>query len=484
MQNLILIHGALGCGLELKDLQKQLSINFKVHIYEIPGHGNRSDEIKKIDFEYLIEDFDQFFSSIGPSYIFGFSLGGYLALSYAQQTSKTILGIITLGTKFNWSPEEALNETKKLNPTFLKEKASSFYDYLEKLHKQNLKPLLSATEKFMLTLGNTPRITSNSVKSITCPVRICRGGKDKMVTSEESIAIQKNISNSLYFEVPSFIHPIGFLKANLVSRFIESQIQSFSYNFIKTTNYGTISYQKIKGFDENKPILLFLHEALGSIAQWKNFPELLCKSVEHNGIIIELQGYGYSSEFEGKRNSDYLHLSGFKQLPEIIHHIGVKNDIILIGHSDGGTNALFLAKRLPQQIVGVVTMAAHCINEPETRAGIPPAINAFENGKLIGLELYHGKKTSKLFYDWANTWLSDDFEDWNIINDIKNIQVPGLIIQGDKDQYGTKKQVELIAACFDSKSQQKILANCGHSPHLEAQHETIEIITEWIKNYK
>jgi pimeloyl-ACP methyl ester carboxylesterase len=481
MKNLILIHGALGAGIEFKEVIPLLSKQYNIHIHELPGHGSRSSEWINFSLKECIRDLEKKVEEIGPTFIFGFSLGGYVALSLAQKNERNILGLITLGTKFNWSSAEAEKETSILTEDQLAKKASSFFKHLKTIHSTNLPRLLDATKRLMNELGLRPEITPKSVENVSVPVRICRGGKDKMVSKEESVQIQKALPNSHYFEIPSFIHPIGFLNSKSIARFIEVQLKSFDYQWIKTKNYGKISYKSIDNNNPNQPVLLFIHEALGSIAQWKDFPEKLCEQVSLNGFIIELEGYGFSSSFEGKRTASYLHESGTAQIPEIIQALGITQPIIIIGHSDGGTNALFLAKHIPNQIKGIITMAAHCINEKETREGIYPAIEAYKNKKLNSLELYHGAKTEKLFYDWANTWLSEAFLEWNILADIDGIEVPGFIMQGYEDQYGTEKQVELIAERFVAPVTTEIIPNCGHSPHIEQQIIVLEHIEKWIK---
>lgn len=97
----------------------------------------------------------------------------------------------------------------------------------------------------------------------------------------------------------------------------------------------------------------------------------------------------------------------------------MNNPLLIVGHSDGGTNALLYSSKYPKKIKGIVTMAAHYINEPETIAGIRPAIKAYKEGKLKGLEYYHGEKTERLFFAWCKTWLLPEFENWDISQDIK-----------------------------------------------------------------
>lgn len=244
----------------------------------------------------------------------------------------------------------------------------------------------------------------------------------------------------------------------------------------------TIAVQTIR-VEQNRNehiILVFLHEALGSIGQWKAFPELLCKKLQLDGFVYERQGHGNSSPFSSERTAFYLHDYAWIELNELITTaFSADKKIILVGHSDGGTIALLYAAKFPKNVLACVTMAAHVINEPETIAGIQPAIDAYEAGKLVGLTKYHGDKTEALFYAWARTWKSSEFEHWNICKDIQSISCPVLAIQGSTDQYGTEKQLDLIKTNVSGKAKTIMLPNCGHHPHLEVQENVLSEIQQF-----
>lgn len=244
----------------------------------------------------------------------------------------------------------------------------------------------------------------------------------------------------------------------------------------------TIAVQTIR-VEQNRNehiILVFLHEALGSLGQWKAFPELLCKKLQLDGFVYERQGHGNSSPFSSERTASYLHEYAWDELNELITTaFSSDKKIILIGHSDGGTIALLYAAKFPKNVLACITMAAHVINEPETIAGIQPAIDAYEAGKLDGLKKYHGDKTEALFYAWANTWKSPDFKHWNICNDIQSISCPVLAIQGSTDQYGTEKQLDLIKQNVSGKVKTVMLPNCGHHPHLEVSEQVLSEIQQF-----
>lgn len=246
--------------------------------------------------------------------------------------------------------------------------------------------------------------------------------------------------------------------------------------------HKTIAVQTIRVAQNRNEniILVFLHEALGSIGQWKAFPELLCKKLQLDGFVYERQGHGNSSPFSSERTASYLHDYAWIELNELITTaFSADKKIILVGHSDGGTIALLYAAKFPKNVLACLTMAAHVINEPETIAGIQPAIDAYEAGKLVGLTKYHGDKTEALFYAWARTWKSSEFEHWNICNDIQSISCPVLALQGSTDQYGTEKQLDLIRKNVSGKVKTVMLTNCGHHPHLEVSEHVLSEIQQF-----
>lgn len=243
-------------------------------------------------------------------------------------------------------------------------------------------------------------------------------------------------------------------------------------------HYASISADTPKG----DVVVLFLHEALGSIGQWKNFPSQLCEKLNLPGIIYERQGHGKSGPLKGKRTSSYLHEYAWEELPEFLRTINETRRLLLVGHSDGGTIALLFASRYPEKVAGICTMAAHVINEPETIVGIAPAVKAYTDGKLSRLEKYHGDKTETLFYAWADIWRHESFRNWDITEEIGGCNANGLFLQGANDQYGTEKQLKLIVDNFSGTCSSVLLKDCRHHPHLEQTNKVIEIIQSWYES--
>jgi pimeloyl-ACP methyl ester carboxylesterase len=228
-------------------------------------------------------------------------------------------------------------------------------------------------------------------------------------------------------------------------------------------------------------VVVFLHEALGSIAQWRNFPTTLCKAIGINGILYERQGHGESSPLTAPRDNHYLHNYALIELHRFIEEIlPPEKKVILIGHSDGGSIALLYASAFPKRVVGIITMAAHVINEQETIAGIGPAVAAFRQGKLDKLKTYHGEKTEELFMAWSNTWTDASFYDWNISDDLKGIQAPTLCLQGQLDQYGTEKQLIILKSVLQNLCTTEMISGLGHHPHLETMDSVVDRISHFI----
>lgn len=231
---------------------------------------------------------------------------------------------------------------------------------------------------------------------------------------------------------------------------------------------------KFIGNPASSNLIVFLHEGLGSIAQWKEYPELLCEATNSYGLVYDRAGYGKSKGSLVNRTATYLHEAAH-ELSLLLEHIqpNVEN-IYLYGHSDGGSIALIYAADFEnKKLKGIITEAAHVFVEQETIDGVRKAIQPFKEGKLKGLEKYHGDRYKEVFLAWNNIWLTPLFAHWNIESKLERITCPQLIIQGINDQYGTLKQVESIANNTKGRSEKYTPENCGHAPHKEKQKDTL-----------
>jgi pimeloyl-ACP methyl ester carboxylesterase len=267
------------------------------------------------------------------------------------------------------------------------------------------------------------------------------------------------------------------------------QIQKFKLlekqeGYIKVENVN-IYFEFINKhlLSEHRPLLVFLHEGLGSIRQWKDFPGLLCEKTNCPALLYDREGHGRSDELKNQRGNDFMHIQAQKVLPEIFKQLGIENqNKILIGHSDGGSIAIINAGTFPKNIIGIITEASHQFIEKVTSDGLRETVKLFNNGRLRELLYkYHGEKTDSMFHGWADTWLRKEFEQWNIEEYLKNISCPFMAIQGEDDQYGTFAQLESIQNNVEKAVINNVL-NCGHIPHQQAKEIVLNLMTNFIND--
>ena len=212
--------------------------------------------------------------------------------------------------------------------------------------------------------------------------------------------------------------------------------------------------------------IVFLHEALGSIPQWKRFPAELCQASGRPGLVYERFGSGGSPPFPRPRESTYLR-DEVATLSAFLAATGTDRPV-LFGHSDGGTIALLFAAAFPGTCRAVVAEAAHVFVEDVTIAGIREAEERWRTTDLPKrLSRHHGEKTEALFRAWADTWTLPGFRSWNVETELSSVTAPVLVLQGEGDAYGTPAQVDAIARGVGGPSETLLLPGCGHVPHLE-----------------
>jgi pimeloyl-ACP methyl ester carboxylesterase len=255
--------------------------------------------------------------------------------------------------------------------------------------------------------------------------------------------------------------------------------------FVTISSGVKLHYKRVNE-EGTEGTIVFLHEALGSIEQWKDFPDLLCKKTGFEGVVYERQGYGKSSEESETRGADYLHNYALKELPQFLDSLNLKTPVVLFGHSDGGSIALIFAAHFPNSIDALITEAAHVFVEKETLEGIAPAHEAFYSTEFRDkLKKYHFQQTDSVFHGWFDTWNLPEFKHWNIEATLKNITVPTMIIQGEKDEYGTLAQVDSIENNISSKWKERlIISEVGHVPHLKAKELVIENSARFLLSLK
>lgn len=232
---------------------------------------------------------------------------------------------------------------------------------------------------------------------------------------------------------------------------------------------------------DGKPTLVFLHEGLGSIRQWRDFPARVAAATGWRALIYDRYGYGQSDVLvEAKRDIRFMHDEAVLALPELLSNVGVENPI-LIGHSDGASIALIHAGA-GHPVRGVVAMAPHVFIEPVCLSSIRNAAETFETTDLPArLGKYH-RDSRKTFYGWADVWLDPGFERWDVREDfLPNVACPVLGIQGYEDEYGTMAQLDEIARRVKGPCELLKLENCGHAPFRDRPEQVLEHISRFIE---
>jgi pimeloyl-ACP methyl ester carboxylesterase len=226
-----------------------------------------------------------------------------------------------------------------------------------------------------------------------------------------------------------------------------------------------LEVERIEGPRGPAPIV-FLHEGLGSVAMWRDWPLQACAASGRAGVVYSRRGYGQSDPIPdvrgaGRLGADYMHREAFDVLPALLDKLGLRAPV-LVGHSDGGTIALLHASRHP--VAACVVMAPHVIVEEVSVASIEQAREAYETGGLRErLAKYHAH-VDVAFWQWNDVWLGNPFRSFDIRPDCRRITAPVLAIQGLQDPYGTLKQVREIAPTSGPFELEEI-PDCGHSPH-------------------
>ena len=243
--------------------------------------------------------------------------------------------------------------------------------------------------------------------------------------------------------------------------------------------YSRIDPGPRPGAAADPPVLVFLHEGLGSVALWKGFPERVSHATGCPTIVYSRYGHGMSDRLAEARGVDYMHREALEVLPQLLDALSIRNPI-LIGHSDGASIALIHAGAGSRPVRGLVLLAPHVFVEDITVKNIAEAKVAFENTDLPAkLARYHDDAEST-FRGWNDIWLHPDFRRWNIEEYLPGVTCPVLLIQGEDDQYGTAAQVTAIAKQVNGPVETLMLPNCAHSPHVDQKQATVEKIAHFV----
>ena len=242
----------------------------------------------------------------------------------------------------------------------------------------------------------------------------------------------------------------------------------------------SIAYEWVGDETSGKPTLVFLHEGLGSIRQWRDFPTNVAAATGCRAVVFDRYGYGQSDVLaEPKRDVRFMHDEALIALPELLRNLGIEKPL-LIGHSDGASIALIHAGA-GQAVRGVVAMAPHVFIEPLCLKSIDTAAEQFETTDFAEkLGRYH-RDARKTFYGWADVWLDRNFTRWDIRDDyLPKITCPVLAIQGYDDVYGTMAQLDEIERRVKGPCELLKLKDCGHAPFREQPEKTLEAVTRFV----
>ena len=231
----------------------------------------------------------------------------------------------------------------------------------------------------------------------------------------------------------------------------------------------------------NAPVLVFLHDSLGCVGTWRDFPDELASRVELSAMNYDRQGYGRSSAFGSvARTPEYLEVEA-TVLFALLDALAI-DSVVLFGHSDGGSIALIAAALRPERVAAVITEGAHVFVDHITLAGIRATQAAFETTDLRArLARYHGEKVQAVVDAWTDTWLSPAFRAWNIERYLSSIACPVLAIQGQDDEFGTVAQVHAIVDGVGAAAGSLLIPGVGHTPHREARDDVLEAAAAFIR---
>jgi pimeloyl-ACP methyl ester carboxylesterase len=239
-----------------------------------------------------------------------------------------------------------------------------------------------------------------------------------------------------------------------------------------------VEYERIAVAGAAGPTLVFLHEGLGSIAMWRDFPTRVAQATGCSALLYSRYGYGRSDPLAAPRTVRYMHDEAQVALPDLLDQLAVDRPI-LIGHSDGGSIALIHAGAGMRPVAGIVTLAAHVIVEDVSVASIAAARTAYETTDLRTRLAHFHADVDSAFWGWNRIWLDPAFRAWNIDEYVSRIACPVLAIRGVDDEYGTMEQIDRIARLAPDVELVKLDA-CGHSPQRDQPDAVIAAVDRFI----
>ncbi|HEY5673359.1 MAG TPA: alpha/beta hydrolase [Malonomonas sp.] len=242
-----------------------------------------------------------------------------------------------------------------------------------------------------------------------------------------------------------------------------------------------LEYQQYRPAEPLDLTLVLLHEGLGCVAMWKDFPYQLASLTGCRVLVYSRAGYGGSDPCLLPRPLSFMHDEALRVLPKILLAADITS-AVLIGHSDGASIALINAGGVADpRVHGLVLLAPHVFVEELTLASIRDAKSAYESTDLRErLNRYHGDNVDCAFLGWNQAWLDPGFRNWNLETYLPKLSVPVLLIQGEQDNYGTIRQLETITAQLPQSAEMVLLPDCGHSPFRDQPQATLRLLGDFI----
>ncbi|HEY1927930.1 MAG TPA: alpha/beta hydrolase [Caulobacteraceae bacterium] len=227
-----------------------------------------------------------------------------------------------------------------------------------------------------------------------------------------------------------------------------------------------------------RPPVVMLHEGLGSVSTWRDFPDVLAERLVAPVLAYSRRGHGQSDFCPGAREPSYMHHEGEVVLPQLLRALGVERPL-LFGHSDGASIALIDASAYPDTVRGLILEAPHVFVEDLTVKSIAAIGAAYASGDLGRRLARHHRDPDHTFWGWNHIWLDPRFRDWNLEARLDRIEAPILLIQGEDDEYGTKAQLEAIVA-RTSRTDVLLLEACGHAPHRDRREAVLDSSVQFV----
>ncbi|MDV7341827.1 alpha/beta hydrolase [Terasakiella sp. A23] len=247
------------------------------------------------------------------------------------------------------------------------------------------------------------------------------------------------------------------------------------------TSRGAVYAKKWQGRETAKAPIILLHDSLGSVELWRDFPDQVCVATGHDVIAYDRLGFGRSDAHPGAIAFDFITDEAKTTFKAMLEAMEIDRFMVL-GHSVGGGMAAAVAAQFPDRCAALMTEAAQAFVEDLTLAGIRDAEVFFKQEQQLNrLIKYHGDKTRWVLDAWIRTWQADEFKDWNLDAYLPKITCPSLIIHGEKDEYGSSAHPNRYANLTSGECHLRLLPGCGHVPHKEQCDLVLDEIRQFLE---